>query len=327
MAGGARSWGASIPAAGAAADSLKLAAMRARDLIELLLLSVLWGAAYLFMRAAVPAFGPAPLVALRLGLAALLLLPVMVWRGGLPVLRAHPWQLIVLGVPFTALPFMLLAFASLHITAGLVAVLNATAPLFAALIAHYLLKEKLGAWRASGLAIGFAGVAALMWGSTTFKSGSGMLAVLAVLVCSLLWAVGANYTRKHLAGADSVVITVGSLLAAGLFLAPFAWASWPDQNPDPRAWAEMTFLGVASSGIGFLMYFRLLRRIGPLRSMSVTYLNPVVAMISATWYLGESVTLQTLLGGAVVLTGTALSLGLVGRGATPVAATLGAARD
>ena len=122
--------------------------MRARDVIELLVLSVLWGAAYLFMRAAVPAFGPAPLVATRLGLAAVLLLPVLVLRGGLPALLAHPRQLLVLGVPYTAMPFMLLGFASLHITAGLIAVLNATAPLFAALIARYLLKERLGTWRA-----------------------------------------------------------------------------------------------------------------------------------------------------------------------------------
>ena len=118
--------------------------MRPRDVIELLLLSLLWGAAYLFMRAAVPAFGPAPLVALRLGLAAVLLFPVMVLRGGLPLLRAHPRQLLTLGIPYTALPFMLLAYASLHITARLVAVLNATAPLFAALMAHYLLQERLG---------------------------------------------------------------------------------------------------------------------------------------------------------------------------------------
>jgi drug/metabolite transporter (DMT)-like permease len=280
--------------------------------IELLLLSVLWGAAYLFMRAAVPAFGPAPLIALRLGLAAVLLLPVLALRGGLPALRAHPKQLLVLGVPYTALPFMLLAYASLHITAGLVAVLNATAPLFAALIAHYLLKERLGVWRACGLVVGFAGVAVLMWGSASFRSGSGVLAVFAVLGTSMFWGIGANYTRKHLAGADSMVITVGSLLAASVFLAPFAWASWPVEPPSPRAWAELAFLGVASSGIGFLMYFRLLRRIGPVRAMSVTFLNPVVAMISGAWYLGEEVTLQMLAGGAVVLLGTALSLGLIG---------------
>jgi drug/metabolite transporter (DMT)-like permease len=286
--------------------------MRPQDVVELLLLSLLWGAAYLFVRAAVPAFGPAPLVALRLGIAALMLLPLMLLRGGWPAMRAHPRQLFMVGVPYTALPFMLLAWASLHITAGLVAVLNATAPLFAALIAHHLLKERLGPWRALGLVIGFAGVGVLMWGSASFKSGSGLLAVLAVLCTSLIWGIGANYTRKHLGAANPLVITVGSLLAASLFLAPFAWADWPAVNPGARAWAEIAFLGVASSGLGFLMYFRLLRRIGPVRAMSVTFLNPVVALISGAFYLGEAVTLQMLAGGAVVLSGTALSLGLIG---------------
>ena len=292
--------------------------MRPQDVAELLLLSLLWGAAYLFVRAAVPDFGPAPLVAMRLGSAALLLLPVMLLRGGWPTLRSHPRQLLMLGIPFTAVPFMLLAYASLHITAGLVAVLNATAPLFAALMAHYLLKERLGAWRALGLVIGFAGVGVLMWGSVSFKTGSGLLAVLAVLGTSTVWGVGANYTRRHLAGADALVITVGSLLAASLFLAPFAWASWPSVNPSARAWAELAFLGVASSGLGFLMYFRLLRRIGPVRAMSVTFLNPVVAIVSGSLYLGEEVTLQMMLGGAVVLLGTALSLGLIGPKLAPV---------
>jgi drug/metabolite transporter (DMT)-like permease len=286
--------------------------MRLQDLAELLLLSLLWGAAYLFVRAAVPAFGPAPLVALRLGMAALLLLPWMLLRGGWPTMRAHPRQLLMLGIPFTAVPFMGLAWASLHITAGLVAVLNATAPLFAGLIAHYVLKERLGVWRAWGLVIGFAGVGVLMWGGVSFKSGEGLLAVLAVLCTSMIWAIGANYTRRHLAGADAMVITVGSLLAASIFLSPFAWADWPGQNPGARAWAEAAFLGVASSALGFLIYFRLLRRIGPARAMSVTFLNPVVAVVSAAFYLGEAVTLQMIGGGAVVLFGTALSLGLIG---------------
>jgi drug/metabolite transporter (DMT)-like permease len=214
---------------------------------------------------------------------------------------------------------MLLAFASLHITAGLVAVLNATAPLFAALIAHHLLGERLGTRRAWGLVVGFAGVVALMWGSASFKTSSGALAVAAVLACSVLWGLGANYARQHLSGADPLVITVGSLLAASLFLAPFAWASWPATNPGPRAWAEVAFLGVASSGIGFLMYFRLLHRIGPTRAMSVTFLNPVVALFAGVPYLGEAVTPQMLAGCAVVLCGTALGLGLFGRRPSPAA--------
>jgi drug/metabolite transporter (DMT)-like permease len=151
-----------------------------------------------------------------------------------------------------------------------------------------------------------------MWGSVSFKSSDGLVAVLAVLGTSIVWSVGANYTRQHLAGADSLVITVGSLLAASVVLAPIAWATWPSENPNLRAWAEVAFLGVASSGLGFLMYFRLLRRIGAVRAMSVTFLNPVVALISGSLYLGEEVTLQMIAGGAVVLLGTALSLGLLG---------------
>jgi len=230
----------------------------------------------------------------------------------MPALLAHPWQLAMLGVPYTALPFMFLGYASLHITAGLIAVLNATAPLFAALMAHYVLKERLGSWRASGLVIGFAGVVILMWGSGTFRSSSGILAVLAVLATSLTWGLGAHYARKHLASVDAMVVTVGSLMAASVFLAPFAWASWPTKTPGLRDWCEVIFLGVASSGLGFLLYFRLLRRIGPVRAMSVTFLNPVVAMASAALYLGEEVTLQMLAGSSVVLLGTVLSLGLVG---------------
>jgi drug/metabolite transporter (DMT)-like permease len=286
--------------------------MRARDVTDLLLLSVLWGAAYLFTRAAAPAFGPVPLVALRLGLAALLLFPLLVWRGHATALREHPLPLLMLGLPFTALPFVLLTFSALHLTAGLVALLNATAPLFAALIAHFVLRERLGAWRAAGLLIGFAGVAGLMWGHASIKSSQGTLAVAAVLGTSLIWACGAHYTRRRLGGVDAMAITVGSLAAASLALAPVAAISWPAELPGVRAWVEVAFLGVASSGLGFLLYFRLLRRIGPVRAMSVTFLNPAVAMVSAAWYLGEAITWPTVAGGVVVLIGTAMSLGLLG---------------
>lgn len=298
--------------------------MRTRDVAELLVLSLLWGAAYLFTRSAVPDFGPAPLVALRLGIAALLLLPVLAWRGHLPQLRANPRKLLWVGLPFTALPFLLLTWGALHITAGLVAVLNATAPMFAALIAHFLLKERLGAWRVAGLVIGFAGVGLLMWGNVSFKSGAGVLAMLAVLGTSLLWSIGATYTRQRLSELHPMVTTVGTLAAASLMLAPVAWATWPTQPPSARAWAEMLFLGVASSGMGMLMYFRLIKRIGTVRAMSVTFLSPMVAMVSGAMYLGESISLQMLIGCAVVLLGTALSLGLIGRG-TPRLAVPGSA--
>ncbi len=292
--------------------------MRPRDVIELLFLSLLWGGAYLFTRAAVPAFGPAPLVSMRLGIAALILLPIVFYRGGWPQLRASPRALFMVGVPFTALPFMLMTWGALHITAGLSAVLNATAPMFAALVAHFVLKERLGAWRAGGLLMGFVGVLILMSsGNVSLKTAEGPLAVLAVLGTAMIWSVGANYTRRKMAGVDAMVTTAGSLAAASLFLAPLAWATWPSTPPSPRAWAEMAFLGIASSGLGMWMYFRLLRRIGTVPAMSVTFLSPLVAMVSGALYLGEAITLQMVAGCAVVLLGTALSLGLIGRGSAP----------
>jgi drug/metabolite transporter (DMT)-like permease len=284
--------------------------MRTRDVVELLLLSVLWGAAYLFMRAAVPAFGPAPLVALRMAIAVAVLLPLLVWRGGSAQLRAHPVPLLVLGVLFTALPFLLLGFAAQHLTAGLLSVLNATAPLFAALLAHFAFHERLGLWRSAGLVIGFAGVVQLTAGSVSLRSTDGLLAVGAVLITSALWSVGANFARRRLGGMDNLALTVGSLAVASLALTPMALGAWPAQPPPWRAWIEVLFLGVASSGLGFLLYYRLLRRIGTVRAMSVTFLNPVVALISGALYLGEVVTWQTLAGATVVLLGTALSLGL-----------------
>jgi drug/metabolite transporter (DMT)-like permease len=284
--------------------------MQTRDIGELLLLSVLWGAAYLFMRAAVPAFGPGPLIALRMAIAVAVLLPLLAWRGGVGQLSAHPLALVVLALPFTALPFWLLGFAAQHLTAGLLSVLNATAPLFAALLAHFVLHERLGLWRSAGLVIGFAGVALLTAGSVSFKSADGVLAVAAVLVTSALWSVGANFTRRRLGGMDNLALTVGSLAGAAVALTPLAWATWPTQVPPLRAWIEVLFLGVASSGLGFLLYYRLLRRIGTVRAMSVTFLNPVVALIAGALYLGEVITWQTLAGAAVVLLGTALSLGL-----------------
>ncbi len=284
--------------------------MKQRDLVDLLLLSVLWGAAYLFMRAAVPAFGPAPLIALRMAIAVAVLLPLLAWRGGLGQLRAHPLALLVQAVPFTAFPFLMLGYAAQHLTAGLLAVLNATAPLFAALVAHFFFRERLGRWRSVGLVMGFVGVALLTAGGVSLRSTHGLLAVGAVLLTSAMWALGANYTRRRLGGMDSLALTVGSLSVASLALAPLAVATWPSTPPPLRAWIEMAFLGVASSGLGFLLYYRLLRRIGTVRAMSVTFLNPVVALVAGALYLGEAVDGQTLLGAVVVLAGTALSLGL-----------------
>jgi drug/metabolite transporter (DMT)-like permease len=288
--------------------------MRGRDLFELCVLALLWGSAYLFIRAAVPEFGPIPLIALRLGLSALVLAPLLRGHGGLAALRAGGRALVVQGVLFSALPFVLLAWASLSMTAGLTALLNATSPLFAAIVAMLWLGERIGRWRALGLAIGFAGVLVLTWGGVSFREGGTGWALVAMLAASALWGVGGHWTRQRLAGHGPVAISVGTLGVSALVLAPLAAATWPAQPPSLRAWLEVAFLGVASSGLGFLLYYRLVRNVGAIRATSVTFLNPPVAMVAGALYLGESVGLQMLAGAAVILVGTALVLGPIGGG-------------
>ncbi|MEZ5728426.1 MAG: DMT family transporter [Burkholderiaceae bacterium] len=284
--------------------------MSARHVAELLLLSLLWGSAYLFTRAAVPAFGPVPLIALRFAIASCLLLPVLAARGGLPLLREHRWRFLVLGSFFTAIPFLLIAFAAQSLGAGLLAILNATAPLFGAVVGRLWLGERIGPMRASGLVVGFAGVVVLLWGSAAAAPGA-LLAIALMLLTSASWGFAANYTRARLGRIDPIAITTGNMLVAALAIGPFAVPAWPTELPAARAWVEMLILGVLCSGGGMLLYFRLLRAIGTVPTMSVTFLSPVVAVVSGALYLGEPITTQTVLGGTIVLAGIALVLRLV----------------
>lgn len=287
--------------------------MRPVHLAQLLLLSLVWGGAYLFMRSSAPAFGPVPMIWLRMALASLIvLLPLLWWRGALGQMRAHAGALAVYGVAFTAVPFVGLGWAIQHIPAGLMAVLQATAPMFAAIVARIWFGERIGPWRALGLVVGFAGVALLVGDSVGVRDSAG-LAVLVTLAVTAVWGLSSNYARRRFATVDPMVQAGGSLTVAALVLAPLAWATWPERPPGAVAWAEVLFLGVASSGLGFLLFFGLVRSVGPVRATSVTFLNPVVASASAAVYLDEPVTARMVAAGVVILLGTALALGMLPR--------------
>lgn len=294
--------------------------MRAIDLLGLVTLSLLWGSAYLFMRSAVPEFGPVPMIALRMGIAVAVLLPLLIARGGWPSVRRNLGSLAILGIPFTGVPFLMLAFASVGLIAAKVAILQATAPLFAALVGHLWLKERIGPLRMLGLAIGFAGVVVLVWGRFDLSLGGSGVAILAALAASAIWGLSSNFARVRLAGIDPIAMTFGNLGLAGLSMLPLAILWWPERPPSLRAWLEVVFMGVASSGLGFILYFALLQRIGAVRTISVTFLSPLVAMVAGALYLGEMVTMQMLVGSVIILVGTALGLGLVGPRSTATSA-------
>lgn len=288
--------------------------MRSRDLVELLLLAAIWGGSFLFMRLGAAEFGPVALAALRCLGAALFLLPLLAARGQWPALRAH-WRTIALvGVANSALPFVLYGVALLAINAGLAAIFNAATPLWAAAIGALWLHERLGPLRVLGLLIGLAGVAGLAWDKAGLAAGahgvSATLAIAACLAATALYGYGANFTKKHLAGVPSMALATGSQLASALVLALPAWWQRPSAMPGVTAWIALALLALLCTGVAYVLYFRLIAHTGPTNASAVTFLVPVSAAALGAAVLGEQLTPSMIAGGAAILLGTALAMGL-----------------
>lgn len=291
--------------------------MRPRDGAELLGLAALWGASFLFMKQGATDFGPAALVFLRVAGAAVLLLPLAAQRGAAPALRAHWRPIAVVGLLNSAIPFALYMVAALALNAGLMAIFNATTPLWGALVAWAWLGERPGAARSAGLAIGFAGVALLAGGSASFRPGvhgvSPALAVGACLLATLAYGFAANYTRRRLAGVPALAVAAGSQTAAAVVAAPFALVFWPAVNPGAGAWAAAAVLAFACTGFAYLLYFRLIVNVGAANATAVTFLIPAFGLAWGALFLGERPTAPMAAGCAVILAGTALATGLLPR--------------
>ena len=292
--------------------------MKTRDLIDLVVLGAIWGASFLFMRIAAPEFGAIPLIAARVGIAAVFLLVVLARRHGLHHLYNNAARLAVLGAINSAIPFSLFAYAVLSVTAGFASVLNATTPLFGALVAFVWLRDRPAPLRIAGLIVGFAGVLVLVWGrlSVTDDDGGG-LAVAAGLVAALLYGIAANYTKKRLSGVDSLVIATGSLIAATVLLVPLAVVYWPASPPTRATWVSAALLAIICTGIAYILYFRLLSRIGPSKTLAVTYLIPAFGVLWGHLFLGEPVTASMIVGCSVILLGTTLATGILSTSRAP----------
>lgn len=289
--------------------------MKRRDLAELLLLGALWGASFLFMRLGALEFGPVALVFVRVAGAAALLLPLLAWQGQLGMLREH-WRAIALvGLVNSALPFLCFAVAAVVLSAGLMGVFNATAPIWTALIAWAWLGERPAAARLAGLALGLAGAVGLAWSRSEVKAELGGISpavgIAACVAATVLYGVAANYSRKRLAGVPPMVTAAGSQLAAAAALALPAWWAWPGVAPGAAAWASAAALALLCTGVAYILYFRLIAHAGATNAMTVTFLIPAFAMAWGWLVLGERPAPDMLAGAAVILLGTALTVGLL----------------
>ena len=287
--------------------------MRRRDVAELLALAALWGGSFLFMRVAVPAFGPFALAFLRVFGAALMLVPLLAARGELASLRRHWRPIAVVGFVNSALPFLCFAYAALTINAGVSAIFNSATPLFAAIVAWLWLGDRMTPLRIAGLAIGFAGVLWIGWDKADFGPGGSAAAIGACLLATMSYGIAPSLTKRRLGGVPPLAVAAGSQVAAAIFLAVPALLAWPAQAPSAPAWGMVALLAFFGTGLAYLLYFRLIANAGPANAVAVTYLIPIFAVAWGGLFLGERLTLPLIAGCAVIFVGTALATGMLPR--------------
>ena len=267
------------------------------------------------MRTGAREFGAVATAGLRVGIATVFLMPLLLMRGHGGVLLQH-WKLtLTVGILNSAIPFVCFSFALLSITTGLSSILNATVPLFGAVIAWVWVNDRPTGSRTVGLLIGFLGVALLAWDKGSFQSdasgASTGWAVLACLGACICYGLAASFTKRYLSGLPSLVTSTGSQIGATLFLAPLTVFYWPQRSATLTAWLAVIVLGVFCTAVAYILYFRLIERVGPARALTVTFAIPVFAVFYGVVLLDEVVTPWMVGCGVVIIVGTSLSTGLV----------------
>lgn len=283
--------------------------MGAANLIRLLALAAIWGASFLFIRVAVPALGAVPLMALRVAIAASFLAVVARVLARPLALRRHARYYLVLGALNSALPFVLFAFAAKTLTASLMSILNATAPAFGAVLGAVVARKTPSMRTLAGLVVGVSGVAVLTGAGPNAAQGEAGLAIAAVLCAACCYAAAGRYARSAGGAVEPFNAAHGSMWAAALLLVPLAPFVAPVRPVAAGIWLAVVVLGLACTGVAYLIYFRLLREVGPTSALTVTFLIPVFGVLWGAIFLGEPVGWNMLAGAVLVLAGTALVTG------------------
>lgn len=268
-------------------------------------LAVLWGASFFFSKVALAELPPFTLVLGRFGLAALALLTAARLSGQRIPRSPRLWAgFLVLGALNSFIPFGLIAWGQVELTSGLASILNATTPLFTALVAHVWGDERLTDNRVAGVLVGFAGVCVLIGPGALGSLGAHTLAELAILGAAVSYAFAGSYGRRFRA-LPPVVAVAGMMTTASALVLPVALVMdrpWT-LTVGARTWGALLALALLTTALGFVIYFRLLATAGATNVMLVTLLMPVIALLLGWFLLGESITGSALAGMALIAGG------------------------
>jgi drug/metabolite transporter (DMT)-like permease len=283
--------------------------MRPTDRLALLALGALWGSGFLFVRIAVPDFGPFALVAARVLIAGVLMLAWAAALGDVPPFWRRWREYLVLSALNVAVPFTLAAWAVLTVPASLASIVMATVPLFTAPLAAFSLRQYPSPRETAGLLIGFVGVAILVGLGPLPITPAFLGAVAALLATAFCYAVGGIYTARHFTGASPIESTIGQQFGAFALLLPFSLAIPPRAWPTPPALAALLLLAVLGTVFAYLLYFRLITAVGATVTATVSYLIPLFGTAWGVVLLREPFGPATVVGMLGILLGVLLATG------------------
>jgi drug/metabolite transporter (DMT)-like permease len=273
-------------------------------------ISVFWGIPYLFIKIAVQALDPAVVVFARVGIAAIVLLPLALHRRALQPLCKRWLAVTLLACVQIAGPFLLISYGEQHIASSLTSLLIATEPLLVALFAlRFDASERVGGLRLLGLLVGIVGVAVLL-GFDVGGDEQKLLGAAMVLLATAGYASGALIVKRPvIASLPSLGVIALECLVSTIVLLPLALTRLPQQVPGPEVLVSLLVLGLICTALGFLTFFALIAEVGASRGTVFTYVNPAVAVLLGVILLGEPLNLQIVAGFLLIIAGSWLSTG------------------
>lgn len=283
--------------------------MRPRHLVLLLLNAALWGASFLFIRLGSPALGPLAFVAARMLLAAITLVVYLALLGRLRTIGGHlvDWRrFLLLGAINSAIPSVLIATAELHLTASLAALLNTTMPLFTLVFAALAGVDRLTPMRLVGVALGCVGVGVLVGWSPVPLGGVLIFSIGLSLLASCCYGLGSVFSKVAFRGTPALALALGQQVGASLVSLPFAVIWRPSSPPTLPVALAVVGAGVACTAVAYVIYFTLIREVGPTSTNTVTLLVPVFGVLWARIFLHEAVAPGMVVGLVIILASVAL---------------------
>ncbi len=279
--------------------------MNTRDFLTLLLVSLFWGGSFLFLRLLVlEGLEPLQIVSLRMMFAAVFIAPFFLNKLKKYSFHDHGFPILLIGLLNTALPFTLFAYASVNLGAGSLSVLQATVPILTALILFSLYRDEFTYMKLFGVLIGFSGLFLLTGPSGELDLFSSILCVIA----SLSYAISGVYLANTPAKINNSFIGMGSLIIGAILLSPFL-INFSEANLTigSTSWLYIAILGVINTSLAYVIFIKLIKRIGSLNASFVTYLVPVSSISLGILILDETFTLDMVVGSALIFLGVFFS--------------------